>query len=308
MFSTYKQAVLATYRNQKITGSLPLRLTSMTPRNIQEELIQYLTERYDPIRDKKTLSVFFGEQECASEYVRIVSRTEVDKFKPVISFFKGNTTNPDDKQVHLAALLIDFEHRPFEFGKEYTVPGNQQRRREFEGVVEDHRKMSDEPTPDKLIKSSPLEYGVGANSSVRTESGNKVSVSKLLVAPKERLPFLLKITLFPIIAAVLVYTLFTVSINNKQCMYWTGDHYEAVACNATLKNNLYKIALDTHLLNNFKRITEVDTITEKSVGKVWYLKHQNAFEFFTMSGEHPVYRKKLVRLSLYIFRKELQPK
>lgn len=309
MFSTYKQAILSTYKTKAALGSLPLRLTALTPRNIQEELIQYLSERFDSAKDKKTLSVFFGEQQSAAEYVRVVSRTEVDKFKPVINFLKGITTNPDDKHVHLAALLVDFQHRPYEVGKDYTLVGNQEYKTECKASVQNDEKTDCNLSAVENLKDGSLkETEVDSAPSSRVKGKDKGSVSRLLYIPHVNMRVVSPIILLFSLAAIVVYTLSSGSGNSKQCMYWKEDHYEAVACDALMEKNVYKIALDTFLLEHFKKITRVDTITERSIGKIWYLKHRNAFEFFTVGGEHPVHRRKLSRLSSYIFKKELVEK
>lgn len=53
------------------------------------------------------------------------------------------------------------------------------------------------------------------------------------------------------------------------CMYWAEDHYQPAPCNQPIENTLV-VALDTLKLTHFKRITRPDTITTKSLGKVWY--------------------------------------
>lgn len=85
----------------------------------------------------------------------------------------------------------------------------------------------------------------------------------------------------------------------KQCMYWNEDHYQETFCDdknvtATL------IALNKEMVENFRKITFPDTITHKSIGKVWYLKYNGKYEYFTSPGNHPVNNKELRKITKYI--------
>lgn len=117
-------------------------------------------------------------------------------------------------------------------------------------------------------------------------------------------------TIMPFLVLVALTLGFVVKVamdgpKEKQCMYWKDDRYIAVACDAKLPEEAKKIALDTFLLDNFRRITKPDTISERSVGKLWYLKYQKNFDYFTVRGVHPVHGKRLNRLSELIFRNEI---
>ncbi|TKC12753.1 hypothetical protein FA048_03800 [Pedobacter polaris] len=86
---------------------------------------------------------------------------------------------------------------------------------------------------------------------------------------------------------------------DEKCMFWTGDHYEATLCNQ--KTNAPKIDLNIQTLNGLKKITQPDTLTQNSLGKVWYATINNKKEFFTDSGMHPVDTvKRLKPLTPYI--------
>jgi hypothetical protein len=90
----------------------------------------------------------------------------------------------------------------------------------------------------------------------------------------------------------------------KQCMYWAGDHYEAIDCNKQIFG-VQSIALDTMKLNHFKKITQPDTMTTYSIGKVWYVKVDAPEpECYTSDGTHPLYPlKDLKPLTVGILRK-----
>ncbi|MEI9956931.1 MAG: hypothetical protein WDM90_11660 [Ferruginibacter sp.] len=87
---------------------------------------------------------------------------------------------------------------------------------------------------------------------------------------------------------------------NTGCMYWAADHYEKVPC--TEKGKGFILPLDEERIKNFKRIVQEDTISEKSIGVIYYLKTNNKPEYFTSGGNHPVYiNRNLKILSRYIY-------
>lgn len=88
----------------------------------------------------------------------------------------------------------------------------------------------------------------------------------------------------------------------EKCMYWTGSRYEAVACN--VKTSSAKIPLDTAVLHQLKKINEPDTLTQQSIGKVWYGKVNGKPEFYAASGTHPLdANKRLMPLTNYMLTK-----
>jgi hypothetical protein len=94
-----------------------------------------------------------------------------------------------------------------------------------------------------------------------------------------------------------------IDLNNQRCMYWTGDHYQAISCNDKIED-VPIIAMDTFKVNHLKRITRPDTLTGYSVRKVWYAKIDGKVEFYTHSGEHPVdHNRRLLPMSRLILSK-----
>jgi len=86
----------------------------------------------------------------------------------------------------------------------------------------------------------------------------------------------------------------------NQCMFWDGQKYIPENCNSTQQR---MVALDLKLVVNFKKITTPDTITEKSIQKIWYSKSNNKIEFFTSDGENPENGKELKHVTKYIWTK-----
>jgi hypothetical protein len=77
------------------------------------------------------------------------------------------------------------------------------------------------------------------------------------------------------------------AIGSKQkYMHWTGDRYELVSY-ATLLGDPSVIPYDPIKLAHFRMITRYDTLTAYSLGKVWYVKRKDEYEFYTSDGVHP---------------------
>jgi hypothetical protein len=89
------------------------------------------------------------------------------------------------------------------------------------------------------------------------------------------------------------------------CMYWNGEQYVEVTCDDTTAGRLLW-PLKPDKLKEFRRITREDTITEKSIRKVYYLKLNGNIEYYTASGNHPIDpMRKLRPLSEYMYKKYL---
>lgn len=101
-----------------------------------------------------------------------------------------------------------------------------------------------------------------------------------------------------------ISTVYIPAKKEMQCMYWKDDHYQEAFCDdENVPASL--IAINKNLVENFKKITFPDTITEKSVGKIWYLKSDGKIEFFTHEGNHPTNHRKLKKMTKYILDKHV---
>lgn len=100
------------------------------------------------------------------------------------------------------------------------------------------------------------------------------------------------------ISLIIIFTIASITylliIDNKNCMYWTGEHYEAISCEQTV-DDVAIIAKDTVKLNHLKKIMHPDTLTLNSLGKVWYVKTYEGLEFYTSDGFHPIYSEKRLK-------------
>ena len=300
MFSDYKAAIVKEYHLKKADGTLSLNLMNPTPAGLKNESLIVLETRTKK-EDFKTLRLFFGEKENEGDYERTIRNTDIDIFKPLSNFLKGKTANPDEKNIELLAWLIDFSPRPYrlEFG------------------TSDHKAASLLTTRDKDQAAQVLSgeqsnmiygaYSLAESANQITVSGNPdKSLIHRLLHNKRRILILLIVA----IAGALGISLNKSRINNtlsafsngeKQCMYWSGEQFVEADCLNKLPNVDF-IALERTKLDYFKKINRPDTLTERHVNKVWYLKTNNTLELFTMEGNHPEHPEKRLRpLSKYMY-------
>lgn len=284
MFEDYKKLILSAYRKKVEQQLLPISLVLPSPAKLRDECWKVCENRFQP-KDLNTLRDFFGGVNGKEDCLRVIKRFELDKFKPLVNYLKGETDDPSEKNIELLAWLIDFHPRPYELGRKYG-------RGEYGG--KEVRPMKIPARVQQLASTAQLEL-VG-------------------YAPRKN-PGLLK-WLIPGAIAVVSATGFsimqfrdkppaiqTIADTATSCMYWTGEQYKAVPCN-TRAGTIIVIALDTFQLNNFKKIMQIDTITLKSTGKLWYLKRNKTLEIFTAPGNHPEeLNKQLKPLSAYMIKK-----
>ncbi|TWR26803.1 hypothetical protein FPZ42_07125 [Mucilaginibacter achroorhodeus] len=93
--------------------------------------------------------------------------------------------------------------------------------------------------------------------------------------------------------------------NMRSCMLWNGKEYQVVSCNVPSPGNTI-YASDQRKIEKFKKVMRLDTVTEASIGKLWYFKINKHLELFTDSGMHPLWRnRRLKPLTHYMLLKYL---
>ncbi len=102
--------------------------------------------------------------------------------------------------------------------------------------------------------------------------------------------------------SVVSFAYFGVNWKQKECMIWSNDHYEKIACDKTPNPDLF---YNQNIVQNFKRV-ELDTamtIFKNGKALFWYDKDGGEIEFFTKGGRHPVNNKVLKPVTETIIRK-----
>ncbi|RAJ83149.1 hypothetical protein CLV59_103108 [Chitinophaga dinghuensis] len=330
MFIDYQKLVLEDYEQKKAKNALSHHLVHPTAAKIREECIAVCTERFR-VKDENLLRNFLGKQESPTDYIRAFKK-ETDKFKPLVNFLKRQITNTDEKNIELLAWLIDFEPRPFQFGKRYetntqhtiiskALPGSLIPQQDSENSdnssptnphlteKEDESEVIAEKEHTKVLITEEIP-AIPEKKMLESKEPPTVERPILLLPPgkPQRISYskiIMSIALIILLISLGVWVLPRktpiMALTGKEgCMFWAGDHYEPISCNQKLGDTLV-IALDTFKLNHFKKITRPDTITGYSKGNVWYVKVDNGMEFYTADGYHPIEQwKRLKPITDYI--------
>ncbi|PWS28569.1 hypothetical protein DHW03_01570 [Pedobacter yonginense] len=279
MFEDYKKLVVAHYRKRLADADLSNDLAAPTTGKIKRECLKAYTQRLNS-GDKPFINDFFGLDENGTGHAKIINGTDADRFRPLLYFLRGTTTDPDDIHIELLAWLTDYQPRPFRFDT-FQPPA-----------------VPTQPEPPVIPGSlpPPLPPISTPPTNTRKERWHKnryVRWSGIAFAG----------------ALATIGISYLLGFNDdghfasKQCMVWSIDHYEATSCDQKIFGKQI-IALDTFQLAHFRLITKPDTLTAYSVDKVWYVKINSLPEYFTGPGKHPLYPYKNLRpLSILILRK-----
>ncbi|MCA1919506.1 MAG: hypothetical protein LDL38_08920 [Flavobacterium piscis] len=241
-----------------------------------------------------------------------------DKFRPIETFFKGETDPANVEAVNMAAILVGFEARPFNKfrihnlypdeirGDDGVVLVNQQKgQNEGSGDLE---VFLDEKEREKGIEKGIIqekEHVEVKESEEVTESTTEEIKStpqaiNAFVSIQEKTPGKLnKRIRNTIIGLGLVlfigFPVIFFAFPNKGCMQWTGNNYEIVDCDLKAADNNIEL-LDPNLVN-LKRIKVCDTTpffkNEKAI--VFYARSGDSLECFNQIGPHPERRSQYLR-------------
>lgn len=290
MFADYESLVVADYHQKKVLNTLSPLLLDPTPARLKNECISVFNRRYNR-RDETALKMFFEPKDGAMVAEQIIERYDTDKFKPLANYLKNQTTSTDRKNIELLAWLIDFQPRPYEFGRKY------------EPVVELTFATEE-------AKASNDQKGIENTAGPGGDEVNK----KAGTIPVRGRRIIGVIAIASVIILLLAMGLKSWFEKDKyemnsltgleRCMYWTGDHYEPISC--TKHGDTLVVALDSARLVNLKKISNTDTITYNAVGWVWYIKRNKQLEYYTAGGSHPEDPKLRLRpITAYIIGKHI---
>lgn len=111
-FEEYKRAIKAQYEAKKIEGIYGSgNLSNLTPAKLRDLFLRIsgmdLTKT-----DESTFRFFFSAKED-EKLGRAIDNFGTGKLKSVISFLKGEKNTEHSTRIELAAIIIDFNPRPF---------------------------------------------------------------------------------------------------------------------------------------------------------------------------------------------------
>ena len=270
-FKSYKEAIIKQYaiaQKEDVSGIL----SSPTPAQLRDFCI-LLCDKGLTLADEELMKVFF-ETKPDESLKRSIERCNIDKFKPVISFLKGEKDTENLTRVGLSAIIVDFEPRPFA---------------KFLGHASRSNEKESYPKSDLIDKETIQELTIKDD-------------------PRKGLYRRWMYLILSIVGVFSVgYVVKDVVLPEKQCMQWQSDHYEMVDCQNNV-DGLYSSApiIPTDLKAiELKKIIVSDTTTffEGGKAKIWYCKVDGLPEFFDGPGFHPITGKALRPVTDYIIGK-----
>ncbi|SDS16412.1 hypothetical protein SAMN05216490_0653 [Mucilaginibacter mallensis] len=287
MFEDYELAILRDYREKKSKGDLLNNMMHPTPAKLKKESVAVFDRRYQ--RGDEVMLRSFFELSADTETFRLaIKKWETDKFRPLNLVLNKGPLKTDEKNIELLAWLIDFKPRP------YALWLNDQKSKTETTPVKPEEKLSKEQDPP--AQADQEEVG-------ETEKGLPDTTTTTGGTLKRTPPVLVYGVLIAVIA-LMGYVLLKhrTPAGGEKCMYWTGDHYELIACNERPDDTTVTvIGLDSNKMIHFRRITRADTLTAASIGKVWYIKINDSIEYYTAPGEHPIHpERRLLPLTAHI--------
>lgn len=283
----YKEAIRTKYKNEKETGENSNFLEIPSQANLRDLCWKILSTNptSDDLKvywDFKGIPFNKNEEDTSTSYT--------DKFKKVGAFLRGEKEPQKIDTVDMAAILIDFQPRPFRKFKAKSIYEDL----EVYGCKEDLSKKENE----KIAEVSKLD--------------EVPTYKKVMSLPVEKKSVEAKFAIFRNVAVALAVCLIGViiylALPNKQCMQWSGDHYEIVTC--TLKKNgafnPNPVELLDESLVHLKKVDISDhtvCFDKNGTATIWYAKTADGIDFFNGHGRHPENNDALQPVTSYILKK-----
>ncbi|HEU4473019.1 MAG TPA: hypothetical protein VFR58_18135 [Flavisolibacter sp.] len=307
----YIKLVTADFRRKQTSGVLSLRLADSTRAKIKKECINVYKQRPNK-RDERILEDFFGPLEEGKSLAQTIRAFDTDRFRPLDSFLKGQTEKTELKNIELLAWLIDFQPRPHVFGM--PVPDHAAFAQSF---PDNAGKSPVDTKSTAIIQSSPgdpegiqeptIEPDLEQNAELaeKIPSGNTPSSNKykrVLIAVLTAVSFA---GMGYVLSKELLNKASAMNGTSNGCMYWADTAYVEIPCSEQ-RNGMLTLPLDKEKMKTFKRIILTDTVTERSVGRIYYLQNNKSLELYTAGGNHPVeVTRSLRKLTAHMFNKYL---
>jgi len=275
----YKEAIKAKFEEEKngIYSSFFISPSRAKLRQLCEEKLKDSNNS----EDLNSFKFLFGFEFDASNKNKLQANT--DKFRPIETFLKGDTDLTDLNAINLAAMLVDFQPRPFRiFANKEDIDKN-------ESVT--------------LIKTQSLSKAdvEECKSNISLKETNQLDYSI-----KKNIKKKISIGILSLIGVSTIgYTAKSIIAPDPDCMQWQKNHYEIVDCQSDNTNGfMYQSEIVPFNENQSQliKIEVTDTTTFFKNGKplYWYCKVNGKPEFFNTHGLHPETNKALRPVSNYI--------
>jgi len=241
-------------------------------------------------------------------------RSKANQFRPIETFLKGETDPDRIEVVDLAAILVDFPSRPFnkfrkidpedlklikelrslEISTETISPNNLKDELEKENAKD----LKNEEEPEQAEDSETIESD--EPEITPTPMSNFVNIEE------KAKPKMWRYLAIGIVLTGLGLIIF-LTLHKKDCMQWSGDHFEEVSCDLKIGGiGTFNVPepYDARVID-LRKIKVCDTTAFFKNGKaiIWYCKIGNSIEFFNTHGNHPETGRGLKPVTHYIINK-----
>jgi hypothetical protein len=284
----YKKAVRLKYKVER-NGDFSSFLFNPSRGKLRDLCMEIFKENRN-LDDLKTFKLFFGFDYSLEHLNRL--RDQKDKFRPIETFFKGETDLQDIEGINIAAILVNFEQRPFAKFRQSDF-----KIVEEESDTENNDAVISKPNTNKVVDVEDKKDHKKRNFFFWVEN-NKLIVVLLFIG-----------------SMIGGFSLSKFVFKEKECLYWEVDRYVSIDCGdeqiALLK--LIIIQNDVRLVDFRKIPVDESTVFFSPDGRplIWYCKMSSTqIDYFNSNGNgfHPVTGKKLNPISSYIINKYVKEK
>lgn len=312
----YKTAIRTQYKTA-IERDVSGILSDPTPAQLRDFYLRLFEKGISEI-DEEILKLFLEAKENSS-LKKAIENCNIGKLKPIINFLEGGNTE-NRARIEMAAILVDFKHRPF---------GNFKKHHDEDEVVlindlRDTKFVRPETPPDSLVDDAKIENSIEPKETfdiqepegtqnqgsepIQEEEPQSTSIPITTFVNIDDKPKSKKMRYLGIAAVILGLGLITYfNLSRKECIQWSGDHYEEVGCDLKIQGigTFNSPEPYDERIINLRRIKVSDTTTffknEKAI--IWYAKVGDSIEFFNTHGTHPETGKALRPITSYIINK-----
>jgi len=309
MFEDYKKEVLNSYLERKKNEQLEPFLQNPTTRKLKKECIRIFN--MNPKKEERLLRLFFDPNHRIDDIEESIKKFDVERFRPLLSFIKQEKNIRDEEPVKILAWLIGFESykewRENQLKHIVNETSNAQTDFNQQPLISDTQPIKDvtakegpetltNPSQDHNKQSEIVQPTINLTSPIVKTSWRDKSISWKAWT----------VTLSCLILTFVAFAYYKLN-DSEQCMYWNGYEYKKTPCNEKVAE-VAVLALDKQKLASLKKITQPDTITYSSIGKVWWAKANGKVEFYTAAGDHPtIQNKRLLPITKYMIDKYVAP-
>lgn len=321
----YKTAIQKKYEKEIVADKFP----NPSQANLRDLCWEIYEKNQNP-DDISVFKSFFGFEFDLTK--RNQFKTQTDRFRPIGNFYKRKTDLADKNAANLAAVLVDFQPRPFrkfrergvidyemqsnpenspppqpfitkeEVNFEFKEIGLPKAPQPFIGIQEEGDSNLFNEESKYLNSGQDITFPLDENKLTKTDEVKIGKERKLNILNNRS--FITSILILLIASGIGMYL---VSFY-KPCMQWSGDHFEKVSCDLEVNGigNFNVVEPFDKTIFDLKKINVCDTtpcFDKNGEAVVWYAKTANGIDFFNGHGRHPETNSPLRPVTRYILNK-----